>query len=158
MLRCELTVRETMPTNCTFGRFDDFALVVHNATAPTTAEWDALIEYYKSFQPQIKGILVTTQGGSPSAVQRKQLRELFDPEKTPLPPTAILTNSALARVTITAFNLYFNNKMKAIDPSFPAEALLYLKIPKPLYAAVLQKLGELALSIGVQPLPSYLPK
>jgi hypothetical protein len=145
----------SMSKHCVFDRVGDFAIVVHSATAPSIAEWNAVMEHYSSFAREMKGILVFTLGGSPSAMQRKQLRDVFEPAKIPLPPTVVLTDSTVARVAITAFNLFFDNRMKAIEPNKAQDALMHLRVPPALYAEMLKRLHTLALTINVQTPSSY---
>src|SRR5690606_12922715 len=93
--------------NYLFRWVEGFLLAAHTATNPSHAEWGAMTTYVKSLRPdQLKGTLVYTEGGSPNALQRKQLRDAFLQGRGVSPPSAVLTNSALARTAITALNLF----------------------------------------------------
>jgi hypothetical protein len=82
-------------------------------------------------------------GGSPSAFQRKQLREVI---KSADVQSAVLTNSA-----ITALNLFMRNPIRAFAPNDIEQALAYIKAPAafiPEIKSSLQRLKqELQISI-----------
>lgn len=130
-----------MPT-LAFGRVDRCVLLVHSEEAPTDREWDAYIDFVNAQLPDRIRILVVSNGGTPSAPQRNQIKDVATqfPDKTI--PTAVITTSVLARGAVTAINWFFKN-VRAFAPMEIAEALKFLEIPPEAEAPVQQALAEL---------------
>jgi hypothetical protein len=139
-----------MKKNMSFTRAGTISVVVHSNTSPSFAEWDAMIEDMKTFRTIMKGILVYTEGGSPNATQRKQLRDVLSPETREPVPTTVFTTSIIARTAVTAFNLFFDNRMRAIDPSKYEEGLKHLNVPPKEWASLMKTLDDLARTIDIK--------
>jgi hypothetical protein len=140
--------------DCAFGELDGWVLVVHTEKPPSTTEWSALLSFYQKNLGGIRGILVFTAGGAISAFQRKQLRDVFGLDGRHLPRTAILTESALARLGIAAFNLFISNKIRGFSYQEIIAAMEYLSVPVSSRQPLLGKLEELTSMIGTRT-PNY---
>lgn len=91
--------------------------------------------------------LVHTEGGSPSALQRKQLREFV--ERHGAMRGAILTESVIARMAITAINLFSKGLSTPFAPSAIDDALVHLQTPKKDWAEAKAALAELKKELGI---------
>ena len=144
-----------MSVDCVFSEVNGWVLVVHSKNPPSVEEWAALLEFYKTSPLALKGVLVYTEGGALSAFQRKQLRDVFTTGGRELPATAILTDSTLVRLGITAFGLFIRGKIRAFELHNPAEALRYLGVPAHEYAVILREVRGLARQINARTPISY---
>jgi hypothetical protein len=78
---------------------------------PTDAEWRDQLDWMLARKSTIKSILAIVHGDSgPGSKQRAALAEVVK-ELPPNAPFAMLTESAIARATVTAFN-WIANKQK----------------------------------------------
>ena len=145
-----LCYKYRMKTNFAFTRVGNISVVVHSGVNPLPVEWDSMIADMQTFRATMKGILVYTEGGSPNATQRKQLRDVLSPETREPALTTVFTTSVVARMAVTAFNLFFGNRMRAIDPSAYEEGLTHLGVPKKEWPALMKALEELAKSINIK--------
>lgn len=125
----------------------DYWISVHGESPVSTEDWERAMPDLKSHIP-FKGSLVYTQGGSPTAVQRKQMRELY-PQNEAFPPTAILTDSVIARTAITALSVFIGNKVKGFPPPEVDAALTYIGAPASLCPEIKKALEELKAEMGI---------
>jgi hypothetical protein len=107
--------------------------------APTFTEWEEMTAEFQQQSSQIRALLVYTEGGAPNAIQRKRLRDT----QTQMPKAALLTNSIVARMAMTAVNLFFKDTFRAFTPQEIDEALRYLAIPPADWPEIKKALGEL---------------
>jgi hypothetical protein len=97
---------------------------VHTIQPPSQEEWDAMLKDLSAHQATLA--VVHTEGGSPSAFQRKQLRDIS--EQIGLTRSVVLTSSAVARAVVTTFNLFSKGFASAFSPKQIDNALTYLEI------------------------------
>lgn len=129
-------------------RVDKFVVGVHTSIAPTQEEWEQLLALAKVPPDQHTGSLIYTEGGAPSALQRRQLRDVMIGNKIATQLSAVLTNSVIARTAITALNLFLNNRVRAFPLHAIDEGLLYIKAPPDLWPRLKQTLEELKSEVG----------
>jgi len=118
--------------NMAFQKVGDYFVLVHTAVAPTDEEWDEWLEFYT-----FGSILVVTDGGAPTASQRKRMKDRVDvlqrmnaaPRKKD-PRVAIITASSFVRGVITALRwFYYHEAYAAFPPEHYNEAMTYLEVP-----------------------------
>jgi hypothetical protein len=99
-------------------------VLVHGNAPPTDAEWAEYLRVYQDANLLQRGCsIVFTEGGAPTADQRRSLQRYT--EKAPF-PTAVLTSHALVRIVISGVS-WFNPGIRAFGPADIAPALLFLK-------------------------------
>jgi hypothetical protein len=109
-----------------FGNFMSCVILVHSATAPTDKEWGHYIDFLKQQRTAQTKIIVVTEGGSPGASQRAKLTELFGKVGV---PTAVMTESAVARGVVTALSWFYAGKLGAFPTARMDEALIHIGAP-----------------------------
>jgi hypothetical protein len=67
------------------------------------------------------------------------------------PPSAVLTDSVVARSAITALNLFLGGKVKALAPHEIEEGLHYIGAPQAQWPAFKQALEDLKRELGLKP-------
>jgi hypothetical protein len=103
----------------------DVVLSYTSRSSPSDAEWDEYVVAVKSVDGDRRRALVVTDGGGPSASQRKKLYEAVGPKQQ---PTAIVTGSVVARGISTAMS-WFNPALRVFSPHQLKEALAHLGVP-----------------------------
>lgn len=88
-------------------------------------EWNLYMDGLRKLADTPLRTIVLTDGGSPNAIQRKEMIDLFRGES---PPTCIVSTSPLVRGMTTALG-WFNPNIKAVSPEQLKEAFQYLGIP-----------------------------
>jgi hypothetical protein len=102
-------------------------IAVHNDHRMTHAEGRACLNAWRNVPVDDRlRILVYTEGGGPSAAQRKDLLDCFDGRTI---PTAILSDGAIVRGMATALS-WFNKSIRPFPRSKMEEALEYLGVPR----------------------------
>ena len=106
---------------------DRLIIVAYGPEAPTDREWADYIHLVEHQGIDQTMQIVSTEGGKPTAAQRRQFAMLVDGRAVPV---AVVSGSARVRMTVTAIS-WFHRRIRA----FPAtsaglcEALAYLEIP-----------------------------
>jgi hypothetical protein len=106
---------------------DRLFLVAYGPDAPTDREWADYLHMVERQGIDRTQQIVSTEGGAPTAAQRRQLAILLDGRAVPV---AVVSGSARVRTTVTAIS-WFNRRIRAF-PSTRAglrDALAYLDIP-----------------------------
>lgn len=124
-------------------------IAVHTAEHPTATEWNEVIELTTQSPVKFAGSLVYTEGGSPSALQRKQLRDALVQSGSEKQLTAVLTESIVARTAITALNLFLGGTVKPFPPNEIEEALRYINTPSSLWKTMQDNLKEMKHALGI---------
>jgi hypothetical protein len=124
------------------GRVAHCLVVVHGKETPTDEEWNAFLAIglkYVAANPM--RLLVVTDGGAPSAKQRKRVAEVLvsRPETDRI---AIVTASMIARGVVTALS-WFNPVQKTFAPNHLDDALEYLQFPHARAGEMKQLLAQL---------------
>ena len=91
---------------------DGIYVMVHTVTAPGDEEWNQHCKDLEAVHTSLRGVLIFTAGGGPTSKQRERLRSAVP---SSLPPTAIMTDSALVRGIVTSINWFVNNPALAFD-------------------------------------------
>ncbi|MET0287295.1 MAG: hypothetical protein ABW352_22610 [Polyangiales bacterium] len=87
----------TMMQECLHG----VLLEVHNQFPPSDEEWERLLALVSASLEKAASCLVFSRGPGPSATQRKRLAAMLTGRKY---PTAVLTDSIVARGAVTALS------------------------------------------------------
>jgi hypothetical protein len=124
----------------------DFYIGVHTKHPPSQAEWELMFAMIT--QGKTKGALFHTEGGSPSAFQRKQLRDFVGTHPYPL-KGSILTDSVVARMAITAINLFTKGLSTPFAPHDIDAALVNMGASKEQWPELKKALAELKQELGV---------
>lgn len=104
-------------------------IVVSGAEHPSDALWTSFLDTLRNNRPKLRGILVYSGGGGPSAKQRRELMAVFGADV--LPPAAVLTSSTVARGIVTALAWLKGDFIRAFKPNELDTAIDYLKVPEP---------------------------
>ncbi|MRG96033.1 hypothetical protein [Polyangium spumosum] len=114
-----------------FQKVGDYFVLVHTAMAPTDEEWDEWMQHYT-----YASILVVTDGGAPTASQRKrmkmrvdELRALPGVPNRKEPKVATVTASSFVRGVLTALRWFYHDAYAAFPPDHINQALTYLDVP-----------------------------
>ncbi len=78
---------------------DRVALCLHSERDPTDAEWDAMVEKLERERRSFDTVVAVTLGGTPSARQRKIIRDVLQNVRT-----VVVTDSSMARGAVTALS------------------------------------------------------
>jgi hypothetical protein len=134
-----------MPNVC-WRMHAGYQISVMNKNTPSREEWDDMVQKLTPLIGELRGTIVYTEGGSPSAMQRRHLRNLFNQKS---PPAAIITESIVAHTAITALNLFFSGSFRAFSPRSLREALLYVNAPSSSWDSIYKTFLELAQELGI---------
>lgn len=130
-------------TTMLFERVGDVLVLVHGDQDPSDVEWNSYVELANNSQrgeSPVGGLLVTTFGGAPNAVQRKAIVEVGAIRRV---VTCVCTNSVIARGVITAIRWLLDAPMHGLRLDQVDEALLLLGVPAqehPVVKAVVSRL------------------
>lgn len=130
--------------NMVFKLIGNCLLMVHNADPPTQEDADAFLRMLKAHDVTRLRSLVLTEGGAPTAAQRKQFNELLDGRNH---LTAVVTDRTMVRGIVTAFS-WFNPKIKAFPPESMEDALRYLEIRPSEFRTILTEAAKLKQSVS----------
>lgn len=122
--------------NMAFGKVNDFIVVVHNKHAPGDDEWDAYMQFnvaHSVEQGTIIRLLVFTEGGAPTAVQRRLMHSALSPSlakaKHPgLIRVAVISPSTFVRGVATAMSL-LDPVYRSFSPADIGAAYTYVGVP-----------------------------
>jgi hypothetical protein len=130
--------------NMAFGVVNAYVVVVHNEHAPTDEEWAEYVQLNGSLGTD-HGVtthyLIVTDGGSPSAAQRKVLFDVIGPILKKHPTVmrcAVITSSTFTRGIVSAMHI-IHPSLRAFSPADLGSAYTYLGIP-PAYVREIEAL------------------
>lgn len=109
-----------------YALIDGVCINVHNHVPPRAEEWDVYLEFRRQHQAEIRGILVLSEGGRPSAKQREQLRDVLS--EGPVPRVAIITQSQLVRNTAGLLTWFFKDRVRILMPREMDKAFEFLGV------------------------------
>jgi hypothetical protein len=118
----------------------EFYVGSHTKDPPSREEWETILQDCERYNPRAG--LFYTEGGSPSALQRKQLTDSLRRMKSPM-KGAVLTESRIARVAITAINLFTRGASTAFAPREIDAALTHIGAPVEVWIDLKKALREL---------------
>ena len=90
-------------------------VVVHGATHPSDADWEIYLEALRRNKDVIEAQLIVTDGGSPNSAQRRASLDVA--AGGPVPPTAVVTSSVLARGVVAALSWFMKDRILAFRPN-----------------------------------------
>jgi len=111
--------------NMAFKVIDRLFIVVYGAHDPTDEEWIFYLQDVERHGIDRTMQLISTDGGGPTATQRRYLNELLAGRSVPV---AVMSSSSAIRGVVTALS-WFNRKIRAFAPSGLRDAIAYLEIP-----------------------------
>ncbi len=97
------------------ARVGKILVVAHSAQPLDAEEWTRYCQVVSRHHAKIAGQLVVAEGPGPDATQRQQAIDEY-PKGIPIPPTAVLTRSALVRGVVTIYNWFSPRSMRAFAP------------------------------------------
>ena len=140
--------------NMAFHHSPGLFVLVHNASAPSDAEWGAYVEEVKQEPDPSRFVtLVYTDGGSPTHEQRAALNLALGYSST---RTAVLSVSAVVRGVVSALN-FFNREIRSFAPAEVDRAFDHLRMSpamRELARQEIRRLGQQVSSRSAQQAPS----
>lgn len=112
--------------NVAYKQIGSVVICYYNADAPTPQDHQESIEFFRKLDFRYVRVLAISEGGSPSAIQRKEFNDALEGHEIPL---AVVTDSMFVRGTLTAYS-WFNRNVKAFPVTGIDSALRYLKVPE----------------------------
>ncbi len=136
-------------TAITWRWVGDFLLEVVSDVDVSDSDWSALLETLNRNRSRVKGVLVWTKGGTPSARQRSQLRDILD-AGSPV-RAAVLTESKMVRVALTALNLFLENEARPRPFTLEEldDALAHLQLPRESWPQCHEAIMEMQRELGI---------
>lgn len=114
-------------------------LIVHTKDPPTDDEWTSYVKLVDKQGAEPLPQIVFTEGGGPSAKQRRDFTEMLNGRKIPV---VVLTDSTMIRGIVTAIS-WFNDKLKTFPPVQIKDAFRYLRVPESAWPQIEDELGKL---------------
>jgi len=111
-------------TNIAVERVGHTLVVVHGATHPSDADWAIYLVALARNIATIEAQLIITNGGSPNSEQRRASLEIA--AGRPVPPSAVVTSSVLARGAVTALSWFMKDRIHAFRPDEFDEACAFI--------------------------------
>jgi hypothetical protein len=122
---------------------DRLIIAVYGTANPTEEEWHEYLALMKRHGIDRTMQLILTDGGEPTAPQRRALNELIGGRTVPV---AVVSGSVRVRGTVTALS-WFNRRIRAFPPSAMRDAIAYLEIPGSRAELIERELDELRLAL-----------
>jgi hypothetical protein len=138
----------TMMQECLQG----VLLEVHNQFPPTDEEWERLLELAAASLDSACSCLVFSRGPGPNAAQRKRLAALLHGKKY---PTAVLTDSIVARGAVTALS-WVGHSIRAFATNDVLRALEVLPVSVAHRRSVLIRLVQMTHELEDKVAPAQL--
>ena len=124
-----------------------FLVEAFGTEAVVEAEWGKLVAEIAQRRDGLRGVLVVTAGGTPSATQRAELTAALQGASV---PAAILNDSVLVRIALTAINYFVRGQARQFSPDQLDAALLYLKAPESSWPQIRDAITRLQAEVGPQ--------
>jgi hypothetical protein len=102
----------------------EIMVVIHTSRPPSDAEWKEYVDGVASCDLETARSIVITDGGAPSAQQRKLLNDVIGGRQ---PPGVVISPSTFVRGVVTALS-WFNPGLKAFAPEDFDKACHYLEL------------------------------
>jgi hypothetical protein len=102
-----------MPSNMVSAAFGPLGVALHNASSPTDSEWADWMRIVYAIPVAELRILVFTDGGAPTTLQRGQFTDHLAGRAVPI---SVVSSSRLARGVATAIS-WFNPQIKVYPPA-----------------------------------------
>jgi hypothetical protein len=124
---------------------EGFLIEAFGASAIDDNEWGQLVAEIAQRHASVRGVLAVTGGAAPNATQRAELTAALQGAAF---PAAIVSDSAAARVALTAINLFLANQARPFPPNQLDAAFTYLKVPEALWPQLRLEIPRLQAVIG----------
>jgi len=102
----------------------EIMVVIHTSYAPSDAEWREYVDGVGSCDLETMRSIVITDGGAPTAQQRKAVNDLLGGRQV---PGVVISPSTFVRGVVTAL-AWFNPGLKAFAPEEFGKACQYLEL------------------------------
>ncbi|MET0594743.1 MAG: hypothetical protein ABW133_18725 [Polyangiaceae bacterium] len=103
-------------------------VVVHDAMHPSDGDWQIYLDALRTHRDAIEAQLIVTDGGSPTAAQRRASLEYA--RGRPLPATAVLTSSVLVRGVVSALSWFMKERIRAFAKTEMSDACAFIDAAK----------------------------
>jgi hypothetical protein len=123
---------------------DRLVLVVYGTAGPTDAQWIEHLGLVECNGIDRTAHLIVTDGGGPTAAQRRLLYGLLAGRTRPV---AVVSGSLRVRAIVTAIS-WFNGAIKAFPASGLPEAIAHLEIPGSRWGLITSEVAMLARRLG----------
>lgn len=100
-------------------------VAVHGTVTPSDKEWQDYLDHIVAHVHEIRGVLVNTTGGGPTAAQRRAATEHWNRWGS-TPRMAIMTVSPVVRGMVTALSWFLGTNLRAFQVDAYAEAGAHL--------------------------------
>ena len=132
---------------CAFEAIDNCLLFIHTKTMASDASSYAVLEFYRAHKDRLSDFkpLVVSDGGGPSALQRKAVQNEFGSSLKEA-RAVIISDSQIIRFMAAAAVLWVKN-VRVLDPQHFGEALDFLGLPNTTRSKVSQTMMALRPSI-----------
>lgn len=138
-----------MPGKMKFVPVGSTLVVVHDATTPSTEDWQSFLDYLHGDDGRgLTRIFVETRGGGPDLKQRGAYNHLIKRNNRVI-KVAVLSDATVIRALVTAFGLIKGNDMRMFAMTDQAGAGRHLMLPPSEIAKIEQALVGLRRDIGV---------
>jgi len=129
-----------------YNNVGDCVILVHGTHEPSLDEWDKYLEFLVKIRDREGAlrILVYSNGGAPTAIQRNRLNAQFPVSY----PVAVMTGSTVVRGVVTALNWFYSRPLRTFAPSKLDEAMKHLQVPQENWERVGQLLQRLRAEIS----------
>lgn len=130
--------------NMAFKVIDRLFIVVYGTKDPTDEEWVGYIEDVNRHGIDRTMQLIFTDGGGPTAPQRRHLDEVLAGRTVPV---AVMSSSPSIRLMVTAMS-WVNRKIRFFPRTGLYDALSYLEIPASRADLIEREMEKLRRSLG----------
>jgi hypothetical protein len=103
------------------------------------AAFPEILEVFRRLDFNTVRMLVVTEGGGPTPVQRKSMNAVLDGNEL---LTAVVTEDIVIRGTVTALS-WFNKKIRSFPNSALDDALDYLGVPESQVDAIINEVNQI---------------
>jgi len=112
---------------------------VHGKLNVSEGEFPQVLQVFRRLEYSMVRMLVITDGGGPTPVQRKEMNSALSGREM---PTAVMSNDIVIRGTVTALS-WFNKKIRSFPLSELDEALEYLDVSSTKFEAIQHEVESL---------------
>jgi hypothetical protein len=110
------------------------------------AEFPTVLEVFQGLDFQKIRMLVITEGGGPTPVQRKSMNVALNGKEM---ATAVVSDDLMVRGTVTALG-WFNKKVRSFPMAALNESLEYLGVPDTKFEAIAREITNLRAELNRQ--------
>jgi hypothetical protein len=128
----------------------DLLITAHDEGAPSDDEWRSWLRDYEGHIEALRGNIVHSLGGGPTSSQRKDLLNVIGRHEH-VPPTVIMTSSALMRGLVTAVGWFLppERRPTMFNVEDLGPALDCLRVEASIRTSVRTELDRLRASLAV---------